>query len=149
LPADASRFEEKIKSLALGDRQSRRNISDIATFMVYIPPLGSKEAADKKAGELRNHSVTDFFIIQDQSAMRWGISLGVFKTEEAARAHLANLNTKGVKTARIGPRTVSTEKFSYQLRTLTAIEKKNFDSIKANFTGQEVRECAAAVNPAN
>lgn len=147
--ADAPRFEAKLKDLALGERQSRSNITDVASHMVYIPSLGSKEGADKKATELRHLGLNDFFIVQDQTSLRWGISLGVFKTEEAAKAHLANLNNKGVKSARIGPRSVSTAKFAYQLRNLNGDEKKRFDAIKADFPTQETHNCQAAAYSRN
>ena len=138
---DLPRIEERLKILALGDRQSRINIVDVATHMVFIPSQGSKEGADKKAGELRRLGLNDFYIVQDQSNLRWGISLGVFKTEEAAKLHLNNLSNKGVRSARIGPRTVSTNKFAFQLRILSAEEKSKYDTIKADFPAQENRNC--------
>lgn len=139
--ADAARIEDKLKQLALGERQSRINVVDVANHMVYIPSLGSKEGADKKAGELRRLGIADFFIVQDQSSLRWGISLGVFKTEEAAKLHLNNLSNKGVRSARIGPRQVSTSKFAYQLRALSPEEKSRFDDIKSEFPAQETHSC--------
>ncbi len=139
--ADIAKIEEKLKALALGERQSRINVVDVATHMVFIPSQGSKEGADKKASELRRLGISDFYIVQDQSNLRWGISLGVFKTEEAAKLHLNNLNNKGVRSARIGPRTVSTNKFAFQLRALTVEEKAKYDAIKADFPAQENRNC--------
>lgn len=138
---DSVLIENKLKQLALGERLSRINVVDVATHMVYIPSLGSKEGADKKAAELRRLGINDFFIVQDQSNLRWGISLGVFKTEEAAKLHLNNLSNKGVRSARIGPRQVSTSKFSYQLRALSAEEKSKFDVIKRDFPSQETHNC--------
>ena len=147
--ADVNRIEEKLKQLALGDRQTRINVIDVASHMVFIPSLGSKDGADKKAGELRRLGINDFFIVQDQSNLRWGISLGVFKTEEAARQHLNNLSNKGVRSARIGPRMVSTTKFAYQLRTLNVDEKSRLDAIKADFPTQEMRNCQTAAYSKN
>lgn len=149
LPAEATAFEEKLKTLALGDRQARSNVSEVASHMVYIPPQGSKEAADKKTAELRRIGVSDFFVMQEPANLHWAISLGVFKSEEAAKAHLANLNAKGVKSARIGPREVSTTKFSYQLRKLNTDEKSRFDAIKASYPNQESRHCAVAAQSRN
>ncbi len=134
-------FEGKLRQLALGNRQSRTNVIDVATHMVFIPSMGSKENADKKAAELRRLGLTDFYIVQDQSSLRWGISLGVFKTEEAAKAHLATMTGKGVRSARTGPRTVSSSKFSFQLRALSVDEKARFDLIKLDFPNQETRNC--------
>lgn len=139
-------FEAKLKTLALGERQIRNNLIDVASHIVYIPSLGSKEGADKKAAELKRLGINDFFIVQDQSNLKWGISLGVFRTEEAAKLHLANLNGKGVKTARIGQRTVSVNKFLFQLRNLSADEKKRFDLIMADYHEQEVKACAPVAN---
>ncbi len=141
--AEVPKIEEKLKSLSLGDRQSRINVVDVATHMVFIPSQGSKEGADKKAGELRRLGINDFYVIQDQSNLRWGISLGVFKTEEAAKLHLNNLSNKGVHSARVGPRTISTNKFAYQLRALSTEEKSRYDAIKASFPAQENRNCQA------
>ena len=144
--AELSNFEDKLKSLSLGDRQTKNTIAEVATNMVYIPSLGNKDNAEKKAAELRRIGINDFFIVQDQTDLRWGISLGVFKTEEAAKTHLANLNSKGVRTARIGPRTVSAKKFVYQLLTLTPEEKNRLEVIKEGFAAQEIRDCQPSAN---
>ncbi len=128
--------------LALGDRQARRNVKEVASHMVYIPPLGDKEAADNKAAELKRIGITNYFIIQDNSNLRWGISLGVFKTEEAAKTHLANLNRQGVRSARIGARSITSSKMAFQLHDLDAASKARLDAIKTRFPAQDMRQCS-------
>lgn len=127
----------------LGPRASTRNLQEVASHMVYMPPQSDREAAEKKAGELRRLGVEDFFIIQDHSSLRWGISLGVFKTEEAARTHLARLNQKGVRSARIGQRTVSATQIAFQFTGLDPGARAALDKAKAEFARQEVRDCPA------
>jgi hypothetical protein len=139
--ADAARFETRLVSLALGDRLSRRTVQEASRHMVYIPPLGGKDAADKKAAELRKLGVTDFYVILDAVPLRWGISLGIFKTEDAARAHLATMSQKGVRTARLGLEPAASNKVAYKLRQLDAVTKSGLDLIKADFPAQEVRVC--------
>jgi hypothetical protein len=142
LITDAKRFETQLGTLALGDRQSRYNVQEVSSHMVYIPPQGSKEGADKKAGELRQLGVGNFFVIQDVSSpLHWGISLGIFKTEAAAQNQLATLNRQGVHSARIGTRSSSTNKLAFQLRNLDADAKARLDHIKADFPNQELRSC--------
>ena len=141
-PAEAKRFEQQLAALALGDRQSRRNVKEVASHMVYIPPLGDKEAAENKAGELKRIGITNYFIIQDNSNLRWGISLGVFKTEEAARNHLANLNRQGVRSARVGARSITSSKMAFQLHDLDAATKARLDTIKTRFPAQDMRQCS-------
>ena len=117
--ADAKKFEAELRPLALGDRQSRHNVQEINTYVVQIPPLGSKEAADKKASELKELKVADFYVINDPaSPARWSISLGVFKTRAAAQSQLEMLSKQGVRSAVIGTRTGNTEKLTFQLRKL-------------------------------
>lgn len=72
-------------------------------WWVHIPPLASREAADKKARELKAMGVSDYFVVQE-GALRNAISLGIFSTEKAAQDHLAGLQPKGVRSARVGMR---------------------------------------------
>ncbi|MCL2022521.1 MAG: hypothetical protein FWG81_10790 [Betaproteobacteria bacterium] len=69
------------------------------SWWVFIPPQGSKEGADKKASELLQFGVKDFFIVSD-GPQKFAISLGVFSQEEGARRHLEALRGKNVRSAR-------------------------------------------------
>ena len=139
---DAVRFEKQLTPLALGPRLSRRAMEEVFSHIVFIPPQGSKENADKKIGELRRLGVSDFFVIKDDAKMQWGISLGVYKTQAAAKARLADLNGKGVQTARIGNYSVSPNKIAFQLRDLEVTTKDALVKIKTDFPQQEIRTCA-------
>ena len=143
LLADGRRFEAQVAALSLGDRQSRRNVAgqDISSYMVYIPPQGSKEGADRKAGELKQLGVTNYFIMNESSPQRWGISLGVFKSESGAQTQLASLNKQGVHSARIAPRYSASKQLAYQFRDLDAATRARLEKIKAQFPEQELRAC--------
>ena len=141
--ADARRFETQIAALDLGDRQSRRNVAgqDISSYMVYIPPQGSKDGADRKAGELKQLGVTNYFIMNEASPLRWGISLGVFKSESSAQTQLASLNKQGVHSARVAPRYSASKQLAYQFRDIDAATHARLEKIKAQFPEQELRSC--------
>lgn len=141
--AEAKRFEAQLAGLALGDKLARRTVQEVARHMVFIPSQGSKEAADKKLGELRRMGISDSYIIQDGTDLRWGISLGVFKSEDAARAHLAALVQKGVRSARLGTHGVTSAKVAFQLRELNADAKAKLDEIKGGFPNLEEHACEA------
>jgi hypothetical protein len=138
---EAKRFSAQAAALALGERLSRRNVQDAVSHIVYIPSLGDRESAEKKAEELRRLGVRDYFVIQDNSNLRWGISLGVFRTEEAARGQLAALNQKGVRSARIGQRSVASNLVAFQLRGLDDAAKSALEKMRAAFPKQEWRNC--------
>ncbi|WP_373990488.1 SPOR domain-containing protein [Duganella sp. BuS-21] len=141
--ADGRRFENQLDALKLGDRQSRHNLpgNEVSGYIVHIPPQGSKEGADKKAGELRALGVTNYFVMSDNSPLRWGISLGVFKTEGAAQNQLAALMKQGVRSARITPRMSGSKLLAYQFRDVDAGLKAKLEKIRAGFPSAETRNC--------
>lgn len=140
-PSDAKRFMARLAPLSLGARVSQRSLQEVASHIVYIPPQGDREGAEKKVIELRQLGVEDFFVIQDNPALRWGISLGVFKQEEAARAHMENLTLQGVRGARLGQRMTASNMVAFQLRELDPATKNAVEKIKADFPKQEMRSC--------
>ena len=141
--ADARRFEAQLAALDLGDRQSRHNLpgTEVSSYIVYIPPQGSKEGADKKAGELRALGVSNYYIIQENTPLHWGISLGVFKTETAAQNQLAALMKQGVRTARVAPRLSGSKQLAFQFRDVDADLKAKLEKIRTGFPDTAVRNC--------
>jgi hypothetical protein len=138
---EAKRFRQRLAALSLNGRLSQRTIREVLSHMVYIAPQGDREGAERKAAELRSSGIDDFYIIQDDSPMRWAISLGVFKMEEGARAHLADLTRRGIRSARIGPYSMSATMVAFQLRGLDAGMQASVDKIRAEFPKQEMRSC--------
>jgi cell division septation protein DedD len=139
--AEAKRFDALLAPLELGERQSREQVGaqEATSHIVYIPPLGSKEAAERKASELKTLGVTNFFIMSDSSSMKWGISLGVFKSETAAKTLLAALNKQGVSSARVTGR--GGVKQTYQFRDIDADTKARLEKIIAKFPEQDAKSC--------
>lgn len=140
---EAKRFEAQLAALPFNGKMARRNVREVLSHMVYIPPQADREAAEKKAAELQGLGVTDFYIIQDNSDMRWGISLGVFRKEEAARAHLANLTQAGVRSARIGERSITATMVAFQLQGMDVATQARLDKLREEFPRQETRACEA------
>ena len=85
-------------------KRSRKTVAGESNgWWVYIPAMPGKAEADKKAGELRDLGVNDFFIVPDGQS-RHAISLGIFSSEKGGNERLAELKAKGVRSAVIGPR---------------------------------------------
>lgn len=76
--------------------------SDVpSSWWVHVPSLGSKDAAEKKAAELRKLGVADLFIMQEAGPAQFAISLGLYKSEVAAGRQLEALKEKGVRGAQV------------------------------------------------
>jgi hypothetical protein len=143
-PADAIRFDARVAKLELGARQTRREIpsTDFTSYIVFIPPQGSKEAADRKAAELKALDVTNFFIMNKDSPMKWAISLGVFKSEAAAQTQLAALNKQGVHSAKVAGRSsAAATRITYQFRGIDAATSARIERIADAFPDLETRAC--------
>jgi len=140
---DVRRFETLIAPLALGSRQAQENVTaqEITSHMVMIPPLGSKDAADKKAAELKEQGVSNYFIMNDNSPMKWAISLGVFKSEAAAQTLLAALKKQGVAGAKVVGRSTQVTKVAFRFRDIDADLKAKLDAAAAKFPGLDTRAC--------
>lgn len=79
-------------------------------WWVYVPPQGSRDAADGKVAELRALGVKDLYILQDDGPNQYAVSLGVFKTETSARQMLGRLQAQGVRSARVSQRNSETHR---------------------------------------
>ncbi len=141
--ADAHRFDTRVARLDLGSKQSQSTVpyQEVTSRLVYIPGQGSKEAADKKAAELRALGVSNFFIISTDSPYKWGISLGLFKSESSAQAMLASLSKQGVHSARIAPRGPMGTRTVYQFRGIDAGTKAKIVEIADRYDSADVKAC--------
>jgi hypothetical protein len=109
--------------------------------MVMLPPQGSREAADQKTAELHGMGITDTFIIQDNSARRFGIALGTFRTEEAAQTHLESMLRRGARTARIAEVGTGPARLAIQLRSLDPAAEAQVTRARAEYPRLEERPC--------
>ena len=141
--AEPARAEQVLESLALGAKLTQRRQEDVASFWVYVPPLASRQSATQKAAEFKRLGVDDYFVVPDDPKWRNAISLGVFKTEDAAKARLAALRTKGVKIATVGARETQQGRTYFQVRDASPAVAARLNELKQGFAGSEVRDCAA------
>lgn len=143
--ADARRFEARVARLGLAPRQSRIEIpfQEVTSRLVYLPPDGGREGAQRRVAELRERGVTSFFIMQnDTSPLRYAISLGVFKSDGAAQKLVADLQRQGVRGVRILPRGPQVTRAGYQYRQIDAAERGRLTGIAADYNGVTLTRCS-------
>ncbi|MDR2219634.1 MAG: SPOR domain-containing protein [Methylobacillus sp.] len=68
----------------------------VKRYWVYIPPLATLEAAQKRNEELHDMGVNDTFILKDDAQWRNAISIGVFKDENLAEKLVREMRARGV-----------------------------------------------------
>jgi len=141
-PADAVRAEQRLEPLALGARLAQHRGEETAGWWVFIPPQPNRGAAQRKAAELKKLGVDEYFVVQEEGRLRWALSLGVFRAEEAARAHLDALRAKGVKSAQVGQRETRVPKVWFQVRMVEQALHARLQEIAREFEGATLHECA-------
>lgn len=143
--ADAPAAARVVESLGLADRLSERRTQETAGWWVFIPPQRDRrQGAQRKARELRALGVKDYFIVQEEGPHRWAVSLGVFRTEEAARARLEALQQKKVRSAEVGPRETRVPKLWLQVREVELSTRERLEAIVSRIPGTELRVCEPA-----
>lgn len=139
--AEAARAEKAIEPLVLGTRLLIRRTDEGAGWWVFIPPQESRQGALKKTAELKALGIGDYFVVQDQSPLRWAISLGVFRTEEAAQGHLEAVRARGVRTAQIGMRDTPTSRIWLKIKGVDAPLQARLKELASAVEGSAVRDC--------
>ncbi|CAH1904570.1 conserved hypothetical protein [Candidatus Nitrotoga sp. HW29] len=99
---DSIRATAALTTLKLTDKLTQRQTEYAIGYWVYLPPAQTRVEMDNNIVELRTHNVKDYFTVQDAGPWKNAISLGVFKTDKAARKVFDSLRAKGVKTAVMG-----------------------------------------------
>ena len=127
-----------LEPLQLGKQMSQRRAETTSSFWVFIPPLPTKPAADKKVGELKALGLTDYYILND-GPQRNAISLGIFKTEDAANKYHESIRTRGVNSARVGPRAQSIAHTVLVIRDPQPAQTETLQQLKNDFAGSEVK----------
>lgn len=139
--ADAPRAEQALEPLGLGARLAQRRTEETAGWWVFMPPQANRQAALRKAAELKALGVEEYFIVQDEGEHRWALSLGVFRTEDAARTRLTALRTRGVRSAAVGARETVVPKVWLQVKSVDAPLQARLRDIARQVEGSELKDC--------
>ena len=134
-------FEKRLAQLALPALPKKRTVMEPQTQMVFVPPKNGSAGAAQRLAQLRALGFTDTVILQEPPQWRGGISLGLFKSSESARAQLEQVRRAGVPDARIEPYPVAASRAAYQLRGLDQTMRSAVRAIAVDFPGIETRSC--------
>jgi hypothetical protein len=140
--ADIARIEAAIEKLELPQPPVRRALPEASGYWVYMPPLKTKADVAKKIGELMTLGVTEFVVVEDAGQWNNAISLGIFKTEEAAENFLAELRKQGVRTAIVERREDLLKQMALTVRDPDKATVAKLTAARRQFPGTEIRAVA-------
>ncbi|MCC7486959.1 MAG: SPOR domain-containing protein [Burkholderiales bacterium] len=111
-------------------------------YWVYLPPMKTRAETDRKVGELKALGVAEFFVVQDAGPWRNAISLGIFRTEDAAQAYLAGLKERGVRSAIAERRENFLKQVAYLVREPDEATVARLALLQKEFPGSELKATA-------
>lgn len=135
----AAKAELALAELQVAPGQIERVVIDAGGYWVHIPPLKTRSDADRKVRELRDLGVTEFFIVQDAGQWRYAISLGIFRSEEAAQAFLARLKQRGVRSAIVARRENFLKQVAFYVREPSEAAIAQLTLILQDFPESDIR----------
>lgn len=131
--------QTELAALKLGEKLSQSVVEHVGGFWVFIPPLKTHADVQRKIGQLKKLGVEDYFVVQEEGAWLNTISLGVFRTEEAAQKFLEVLRGKGVRSAKVGER-MSKLKFTvFVVKDVDALTAEKIRALQKGFPDSELK----------
>ena len=88
---------------------------------------------------MRDLGVTEFFVVQDAGQWRNAISLGIFRTDEAAQAFLAGLKERGVRSAIVTRRENFLRQVAFYVREPSEETVARLTALQQEFPGSEMK----------
>lgn len=145
--ADLERATTALSALQLGDKLSRRQVEYAIGYWVYLPPQRDKAAVNQKIAQLKARGIEEYFVVPDPGPWLNAISLGVFRTKEAAQHFLDVLQrTKDVRTAEVGERASKLKASIFVLNGLDTDTAARIAAIQKDFAGSDLKDIPCA-NP--
>ena len=135
---DKPRALALLEPLDLAKLISQKKVEVVANYWVFIPAAPNRSVADRRVEELKAQGVKDLLLV-DAGPQRLAISLGVFRTEDAAQARLAALEAQGVKTARVGSRVQAIAQTALVVRDPPAPAVARMKELQGGFPGSEIK----------
>jgi len=143
--SDLVRAREALATLKLGGDLGERTVEQDHGFWVYIPPQKNRANVDRKIAQLKERGVTDYFVVQEKGKWLNAVSLGVFKSEEAAQKFLAALRAKDVRTARVGERKSRLRYTVFIMKELDSGTSDKLGVLQKEFPDSELKLSACGI----
>lgn len=143
--ADLSKVTKFLSGMGLGGKLVVRDVDRLVRYWVYMPPLPNKAAINRKISQLKERGINDYFVVQKPGDWHNAISLGVFKSRDAAENFLTELQvTRDVHTARVGERVEKQRATTFLLKDLGAATVTGINAMQKEFPDVELKNIPCA-----
>lgn len=133
-----------LSELSLGAKLSQSEMEYETGYWIYMGPYKNRKTVNKKIGELKDIGVNEYYVVPSG---RWKntISLGVFKSEDAAKNLFNQLTEKGVRTAKMGERSSKLKTTIFIFQNINTETKAKIRELQKQYAGSEVKDVPCAL----
>lgn len=136
---DVARADAALAALGLPAGMTQRRVSDVDGYWVHMPPLKNRAEVERKTSELKDLGVEEYYVVQEAGEWRNAVSLGLFKSEEAAQAELARLRARGVRSAVVTRRARFLKQVAFFVREPDVETVARLTALQRDFPATEIR----------
>lgn len=139
--ADLARVKKLLEPMKLGGRLAVHTMPHAIGYWVYLPPQKKQADTEQQISMLKSHGLgpKDYFLIQDEGEWSRAVSLGFFKSKEAAQSLHASLKAKGVVGAEWGERMGKAQFTTLGLKQLEGDQAAQIRVMQKKFAGSVVK----------
>lgn len=139
---EAARADAAIAEAGFAPGQARRVLSDVDGHWVLIPPGKTRADVGKAVENLKELGIAEYTVVPEPPQWRNAVSLGVFRTEEAARKLLAEVRAKGVDNATVERRERFFQQVVYFVREPSEADVAKLATLRSRVQGSDVKAVA-------
>ena len=126
------------------NKSSARDLGLVPAWWVHVPPLRLREEAERRAREIEETGVSDVRVVSDGERWRNAISLGIFRSEDAANVYLARMKEAKVRNVAVAQRNDLLRLASILIVEPPPTLVARLAELRAAFPGTELRAVACA-----
>ena len=141
-PDVAARVQQRLEATNPAARISTAEVDTAGWHMVFLPPAKTRAEAERAAEDLRSKGVRELLVIEDNSPLRYAISLGQFKDRDLALKHQAELEQRGVKGVRISVRSGAAPAMRVRVSPADAAVATQLAALQKEFGATRLAPCA-------
>ncbi len=135
--ADRAKAQADLEALKLGRQLSQHQVTVTDAWWVSLGPMPTRAAADRRVTELRALSIGDLSVV-DSGNGQFAVSLGIFRTQNAAIARVQALAARGVTDAHAAPRQQAISQTMLVVRNPSSAVAAKLEELQGKYAGSEI-----------
>lgn len=135
---DRAKAQADLDPLKLGHALAQRQVTMTDAWWVSLGPIPTRATADRRVADLRAQAIDDLSVV-DTGDGQFAVSLGIFRTQDAANVRVQALAARGVPGAHAAPSPRPITQTVLVVRNPPPGVAARLEALRGKYTGSELR----------